>query len=127
MSAQAGFAKMRAMPCHARRDLLVRIADALTRERQALAQELAVSCGKPITQSLGEVDRAIMTFSLAADEARFGGEVVPLDVDPRTVGYTGMVHRFPAGRSARSPRSIFRSTCWPTKWRRRLRWAAPSW
>ncbi|MFN8653399.1 MAG: aldehyde dehydrogenase family protein [Gemmatimonadales bacterium] len=98
VSAQAGFAKMRAMPRHARRDLLVRIADALTRERQALAQELAVSCGKPITQSLGEVDRAIMTFSLAADEARrFGGEVVPLDVDPRTVGYTGMVHRFPVG------------------------------
>lgn len=97
-SAQAGFAKMKAMPRHARRDLLVRIADALTRERQALARELAVSCGKPIAQALGEVDRAIMTFSLAADEARrFGGEVVPLDVDARTVGYTGMVHRFPVG------------------------------
>lgn len=97
-AAQAGFRAMRAMPRHARRDLLVRIADALTRERQALATELARSCGKPITQALGEVDRAVMTFSFAADEARrFGGEVVPLDVDTRTVGYTGLVHRFPVG------------------------------
>lgn len=105
VSAQAGFKTIRAMPRHARRDLLVRIADAMTRERQALATELAVSCGKPVTQSLGEVDRAIMTFSLAADEARrFGGEMVPLDVDTRTVGYTGLVHRFPVGPiSAISP------------------------
>jgi glyceraldehyde-3-phosphate dehydrogenase (NADP+) len=97
-AAQTGFAAMKAMPRHARRDLLVRIADALTRERQSLGTELAKSCGKPITQALGEVDRAVMTFSLAADEARrFGGEMVPLDVDPRTVGYTGLVHRFPVG------------------------------
>lgn len=104
-SAQAGFQAMKAMPRQARRDLLVRIADGLTRERQALATELAISCGKPITQSLGEVDRAIMTFSFAADEARrFGGEMIPLDVDPRTVGYTGLVHRFPVGPiSAISP------------------------
>ncbi len=74
-AAQAGFAAMRALPRHARRDLLTRIADLLTRDRQALGAELAQSCGKPITQALGEVDRAILTFSLAADEARrFGGE-----------------------------------------------------
>lgn len=104
-AAQAGFTAMKAMPRHARRDLLVRIADAMTRERQALGAELATSCGKPIGQALGEVDRAIMTFSLAADETRrFGGEVVPLDIDPRTVGYTGLVHRFPVGPiSAISP------------------------
>jgi glyceraldehyde-3-phosphate dehydrogenase (NADP+) len=104
-AAQAGFAAMRALPRHARRDLLARVADALARDRQGLAEELARSCGKPVTQALGEVDRAVMTFSFAADEARrFGGEVVPLDVDARTVGYTGLVHRFPVGPiSAISP------------------------
>ena len=97
-AAQAGFGVMRALPRHARRDLLARVADALTRERQALGMELAASCGKPIGQALGEVDRAIITFSFAADETRrFGGEMVPLDVDPRTVGYSGVVHRFPVG------------------------------
>jgi glyceraldehyde-3-phosphate dehydrogenase (NADP+) len=97
-AAQAGFAATRALPRHARRDILARVADAIARERQSLAEELARSCGKPISQALGEVDRAIITFSFAADEARrFGGEVVPLDVDARTVGYTGVVHRFPVG------------------------------
>lgn len=97
-AAQAGFGAMRALPRHARRDILARVADALTRERQALGAELAASCGKPIGQALGEVDRAIITLSFAADETRrFGGEMVPLDVDPRTVGYSGVVHRFPVG------------------------------
>jgi glyceraldehyde-3-phosphate dehydrogenase (NADP+) len=104
-AAQSGFTAMRALPRHARRDILARVADALARDRQSLATDLAASCGKPITQALGEVDRAVMTFSLAADEARrFGGEVVPLDVDTRTVGYTGLTHRFPVGPiSAISP------------------------
>lgn len=98
LAAEAGFRAMRALPRHARRDLLTRIADALARERQSLGEELARSCGKPISQALGEVDRAVMTFSFAADETRrFGGEVVPLDVDARTVGYSGVVHRFPVG------------------------------
>lgn len=56
----------------------------LQSRRHALAEELTLSCGKPITQSLGEVDRAILTFSLAADECRRGGgEFIPLDVDAR--------------------------------------------
>jgi glyceraldehyde-3-phosphate dehydrogenase (NADP+) len=104
-AAKEGFARMRALPRHARRDLLVRVADLLTRERLSLGEDLARSCGKPITQALAEVDRAVLTFSFAADEARrFGGEVVPLDIDPRTAGYTGLVHRFPVGPiSAISP------------------------
>lgn len=104
-AAQAAYAVMRAMPRHARRDLLARIADAITQRRAALGAELAASCGKPIGQALAEVDRAILTFSFAADEARrFGGEVVPLDVDTRTVGMQGMVQRFPVGPiSAISP------------------------
>jgi glyceraldehyde-3-phosphate dehydrogenase (NADP+) len=104
-SAQVAFAAMRAMPRHARHDLLHRVTEALTRQRTELGIELAISCGKPITQALGEVDRAIMTFSLAADEARrFGGEVVPLDVDTRGVGMNGLVNRFPIGPiSAISP------------------------
>ncbi|HSR93080.1 MAG TPA: aldehyde dehydrogenase family protein [Gemmatimonadales bacterium] len=104
-SAQVAFAAMRAMPRHARHDLLHRVTEALTRQRTELGIELATSCGKPITQALGEVDRAIMTFSLAADEARrFGGEVVPLDLDTRGVGMNGLVNRFPVGPiSAISP------------------------
>lgn len=105
VASQDAFAVMRVMPRHQRRDILVRISERLTQERETLGRELAISCGKPITQALGEVDRAALTFSFAADEARrFNGETVPLDVDSRTVGYTGLVHRFPVGPiSAISP------------------------
>ncbi|MEO8635426.1 MAG: aldehyde dehydrogenase family protein [Gemmatimonadales bacterium] len=97
-TAQRAFQTMRTMPRHARRDLLDRIATVLTRDRQALATELATSAGKPIGQALGEIDRGIMTFSLAADEARrFGGEMIPLDIDARATAMTGLVHRFPVG------------------------------
>ncbi|HTS86893.1 MAG TPA: aldehyde dehydrogenase family protein [Gemmatimonadales bacterium] len=104
-AAQAGFSRMRALARHERRDILARIADALLRERASLGEELARSAGKPIGQALGEVDRAILTFSFAADEARrFGGETVPLDVDPRTIGYAGLTSRFAVGPiSAISP------------------------
>ncbi len=104
-AATRAFQVMRRLPRHARRDILARVADAIAADRQRLATELAWSAGKPITQALGEVDRAILTFSLAADEARrLGGEVVPLDLDPRGAGMTGLVHRFPVGPiSAISP------------------------
>jgi acyl-CoA reductase-like NAD-dependent aldehyde dehydrogenase len=104
-AAQQAFGVMRKQPRHARRDLLVRISARLAAERRSLAEELSRSCGKPIGQALGEVDRAIITFSLAADEARrFGGEVVPLDVDARAEQMEGLVHRFPIGPiSAISP------------------------
>ncbi len=105
VAAQAGFDRMRALPRHARRDLLVKIASALEARRAELGAAIAVSCGKPISQALGEVDRAVITFSLAADEARrMGGEVVPLDVDSRAAGMDGLVERFPIGPvSAISP------------------------
>ena len=104
-AAQAAFRHMRAMSRHARREVLARAAERITAERGALAAEITAACGKPISQALGEVDRAALTFSFAADEARrFGGEVVPLDVDPRAAQMTGLVHRFPVGPvSAISP------------------------
>jgi glyceraldehyde-3-phosphate dehydrogenase (NADP+) len=105
VAAQAAFPVMRAMPRHVRRDLLTRIAAALEHRRAEMGAAVAVSCGKPISQALAEVDRAIITFSLAADEARkFGGELVPLDVDSRAAGMEGIAQRFPIGPiSAISP------------------------
>ena len=45
-----------------------------------------------------EVDRAIFTFSVAAEEAvRIGGEYLPLDWQSSTAGRWGIVRRFPLG------------------------------
>jgi len=63
-----------------------------------LARALCVEAGKPIRDSRGEVTRLIETFSIAAEESvRIQGEVLNLEISPRSKGYTGMTRRFPVG------------------------------
>lgn len=98
LAAVRGFGALRALPRHARRDILERTAQRLAADRQRLADLIVHEGGKPVSQALGEVDRAVRTFSFAADEARrFGGALLPLDVDPRTEHATAITARFPAG------------------------------
>jgi glyceraldehyde-3-phosphate dehydrogenase (NADP+) len=86
------------MARHARRTILRGIADGLRAEREGFARTIALEAGKPIVQARGEVDRAVVTFELAADEAlRLGGELLPLDLEPRAEGYLATVHRMPLG------------------------------
>ncbi len=86
------------MPRHARAAILERISEALARERGAMARTICLDAGKPITFAEGEVDRAVTTFRVAAEEARrFGVAAIPADADPRGAGYTAVVERFPLG------------------------------
>jgi acyl-CoA reductase-like NAD-dependent aldehyde dehydrogenase len=97
-AAQSAFVELRRWPRLERRDLLDRVSRTLARERRSLAALMTADSGKPVTQALAEVDRAVLTFSFAADEARrFGGELVPMDVDARARDMTGLVQRFPIG------------------------------
>ncbi len=85
-------------PRHRRRDVLRAVADGLRTRKEALVELMIAESGKPRRWSAIEVDRAISTFSIAAEEAtRTGGEVLPLDLAPATEGYTAIVERFPAG------------------------------
>jgi glyceraldehyde-3-phosphate dehydrogenase (NADP+) len=57
-----------------------------------------MEAGKPIRDSLVEVDRAALTFRLGAEEAeRLGGEVIPLDLIASSKGRIGITRRYPAG------------------------------
>lgn len=88
----------RTQPRHERRRILREIAAGLRDDREAFARLIALEAGKPITQARAEVDRAILTFDLAADEAtRMGGEMVPSDLDSRGEGFVTTVHRTPVG------------------------------
>ena len=50
-----------------------------------LADLIREEVGKPITFARGEVARAVETFTLGAEEVRrWGGEVVPVDIQART-------------------------------------------
>ena len=64
-----GLSTLRALSRHARREVLARAADRIRGARRARRQ-ITAACGKPISQALAEVDRAALTFSFAADEAR---------------------------------------------------------
>jgi len=92
---------MAAFPPDARRDVLEHCVRRFTERSEELALALCIEAGKPIRDARGEVTRLVDTFRIAAGEAtRIDGEVVELQVSPRTRGYRGMVKRVPIGACA---------------------------
>ncbi len=81
-----------------RREVLEGIVAGLGARGEEMAQAICHEAGKPITLARVEVRRAIEVFRLAAAElARFGGSIVPVDLDPGAEGVEAEVRRFPAG------------------------------
>ena len=93
-SAALAFKDCRQLPRYERQAILRRIAAALHERSDALVDLMIADSGKPRRFARIEVERAISTFSLAADEVTRGaGEVLPLDVAPSGVGYTAIASR----------------------------------
>ncbi|HZX76356.1 aldehyde dehydrogenase family protein [Lysobacter sp.] len=89
---------MSAVTPDARRDVLEHCVRRFTERFEELALALCIEAGKPIRDARGEVTRLIDTFRIAAGEAtRIGGDVVELQISPRTRGYRGMTRRVPVG------------------------------
>jgi acyl-CoA reductase-like NAD-dependent aldehyde dehydrogenase len=96
--AKTAFEAVRAMPSHAKRDALRKIARTLESRVDALATALALEAGKPIAMARAEVARAVSTFDVASEEAtRIEAGVMPLDITQAGEGYTGMWRRVPRG------------------------------
>ncbi|WP_159015259.1 aldehyde dehydrogenase family protein [Cognatiluteimonas profundi] len=94
-------AAMAAFPPDARRDVLEHCVRRFGERQDELAMALCIEAGKPIKDARGEVARLIDTFRIAAGEAtRIDGDVIELQVSPRTRGYRGMVKRVPVGACA---------------------------
>ncbi|MCA9589991.1 MAG: aldehyde dehydrogenase family protein [Myxococcales bacterium] len=92
------FATTRRLPSFMRRRILKDVTRRIVQARADLAELIVRESGKPKTLALFEVDRAIVTFGLAAEEAvRIGGEVIPLDVTEATQAYRGHWTRVPRG------------------------------
>src|SRR6187401_3072231 len=67
------------LPVYKRQELLYRISESVKTKRNDLAKLITDETGKPIKFSLIEVDRAVLTFRLGAEEcSRIYGEVLPL-------------------------------------------------
>lgn len=70
----------------------------LKEKRQEFAESLTLEVGKPITESLLEVDRSIETLKLAAEEAkRIYGESIPLDAGMGGKGFFAFTQKVPLG------------------------------
>jgi glyceraldehyde-3-phosphate dehydrogenase (NADP+) len=97
-TAVGAFPAMRQLPAYVRSAALSTIAVELDARKETLARSITAEAGKPITDARREVQRAIQTFTVAAEEAkRISGEVLPMDVAPGAEAYLGMVRRFPIG------------------------------
>lgn len=89
---------MAEMPAYRRRDVLLHCVQRFREREEELVEVLIVEGGKVRRDARGEVTRLIETFQVAAEEAtRIGGEVMPMDISPRSEKFTGMFKRVPIG------------------------------
>ena len=98
VAAVSAFEVTRNMPSYQRKQVLDRVAAELSSRKEEFAEAICLEAGKPIKTARAEVDRAIFTMQVAAEEStRIGGEVLPLDLQEFTAGRWSIVRRFPIG------------------------------
>ena len=89
---------MAQMPTYQRAAILAKTAQLLQERYEDFAKTIASEAGKALKFARAEVDRAIGTFTFAAEEAkRIHGETIPLDAIPAGEGYFGFYRRIPVG------------------------------
>src|SRR6266567_2506336 len=97
-SAVRAFGSTRRLPAFERQRVLRSIAQHITSRKEEFARTMAQEAGKPLKAARTEVERAIFTFTVAAEEStRIPGEYLSLDWQQSTAGRWGIVRRFPLG------------------------------
>src|SRR5579885_2234988 len=97
-AAVRAFGSTRRLPAFERQRVLRSIAQQITSRKEEFARTIAQEAGKPLKASRTEVERAIFTFTVAAEETtRIPGEYLSLDWQQFTSGRWGIVRRFPVG------------------------------
>jgi acyl-CoA reductase-like NAD-dependent aldehyde dehydrogenase len=97
-TAVRAFGSTRRLPAFERQRVLRSIAQQITSRKQEFAHTIAQEAGKPLKAARTEVERAIFTFTVAAEETtRIPGEYLSLDWQQFTSGRWGIVRRFPIG------------------------------
>ena len=97
-AAVKAFGTTRRLPAFERQRVLRRVAEGIAKRKEEFSRTLCQEAGKPIKAARTEVERAIFTFSVAAEEStRIYGEYLPLDWQEYTAGRWGIVNRFSLG------------------------------
>src|SRR2546422_1848064 len=97
-AAVKAFEVTRNLPAYERGQILRSISNGIKARREELGRLIATEAGKPVRDARVEVDRAVLTFRLGAEEAeRITGELIPLDLLPASKDRVGITRRFPIG------------------------------
>src|SRR6201982_526027 len=97
-AAVKAFGTTRRLPAFERQRVLRRVAEGIAKRKEEFSRTLCQEAGKPIKAARTEVERAIFTFTVAAEEStRIYGEYLPLDWPEEPAGRWGIVKRFPVG------------------------------
>ena len=97
-AAEEAFQTTRRLPSWKRAEILEKISQSIRDQHEDFARTIALEAGKPIRTARAEVDRAVYTFKVAAEESkRIYGEIVPLDWLPGSEGRVAHVRRVPLG------------------------------
>jgi acyl-CoA reductase-like NAD-dependent aldehyde dehydrogenase len=86
------------LPAHERAEILVRVAGALGKRHEEVAQTISAEAGKPLKAARVEASRAMSTYTFAAVEARkLAGDIVPMDAAQAGIGKLAFTLRQPIG------------------------------
>lgn len=97
-AALAARVPMQNLPSFRRYEALMYIRARLLERREEFGRTIMQESGKPLRYALGEVDRSIQTFTVAAEESkRIPREYISLDWTPAGEKKEGLVRYFPAG------------------------------
>ena len=97
-AAVRAFEITRKLPAYERGAALRTISNGIRERREEIGRLMSLEAGKPIRDALVEVDRAVLTFRLGAEEAeRMVREAIPLDLMPASKDRVGITRRFPIG------------------------------
>lgn len=96
-SAQKTF-KENQLTAYQRYEILLKTAELMEQRRELLEYSLIQEVGKTVKDARGELDRAISTFRISAEEGkRIAGEMVPLQGVPGSENRLGFTIRVPKG------------------------------
>ncbi|HWC17738.1 MAG TPA: aldehyde dehydrogenase family protein [Terriglobales bacterium] len=100
-AASSSSADLRQLASYQRKVALLKVASAIHQHADEFVRLMTLEAGKPVKAARVEVDRAVLTFTTAAEESvRIYGECLPLDFIPSTQQRWGIVRRFPIGSIA---------------------------
>ncbi|MDI6840919.1 MAG: aldehyde dehydrogenase family protein [bacterium] len=96
--AETGLKEIGKLSSYERAEILFKIALIIKEDKEKFAKTIASECGKTINEARWEVDRAVQTFTLSAEEAkRIYGETIPYDSVPYGKSKLGFYIRVPVG------------------------------